>query len=823
MRVVGVVGVVGALALASACFEFEGRPDAGVGDEPEGTIAGRITVQAPQGGFAAGGTPRPVGRTVAAPARPSSKLPLEWKAGDALVLFEPKRFDAPALTPVLASMLKDAELPGTSAEVVRCSAQRFCKVVLRDAKGALLDADATGLAIDALDKVKAPGIKAVARNTKKWGFRVPSDALYGYQWNFDFIHMSAAWDITVGNPNLVIGVVDSGLVQAHPDINARIARDPINNTLVGADLISDDGLDLDDIPGRDTNPEDPGDQLWGSQSSWHGSHVAGIVASETDNAGEGVAGVTWTGSIVPARVLGHHLTGFDDDILDGLLWVIGDPDVAGVPRNVKPARVVNLSLGGPTEPGSQQVWDDVIASILNDTAGRYPQKPLLVAAAGNSDEDANGIVPANCAGMITVGASNIDGLRTQYSNWGTVVDLMAPGGQLGTDRNSDGVDDGILSLSGMDYELREGTSMSAPHVTGMLALLLSANDTLTQAQAESILKNSADERGICSEGCGAGWLDAVSALLLAGGEIQLTPLLVADSTSVFFPTGMQSRQVAVLNLGNAPFTFHALIEGAQADLFTVTPTTGAVDVAAAPGGRVDLTVSLARGGFDAGSANLVIVGEGDATGQEAVVNLGFAEQGGRSPRELQAIEVAAYQENSEGALVRVAATLALSDDDFAYQITGLPAGDYQVFAIGDDNQDGLFDGQREASGSYPTGAEPAAVHVDDDARVEGVDFAVVASFVPSVEGGVGAPCVDDGDCRFSADAACITSFAGGYCSRLCDLDGACGENAACEILECDTGPCAVCLLQCVSDSQCRFDDGYICDRFGTCTPEEFGN
>ena len=821
MRVAGLALFAGISGLSAACFEFDERPDAGVGDEPEGVIAGRISVQAPAGGFAAARMPQPVARTVAAPQKPSSKMPREWKAGDALVLFELKRFDAAGLAPVLAKMLKDADLKGTRAEVVRCSAQRFCKVVLRDPAGVPLGAEATGLAIDALDKVKAPGIKVVARNMKKWGFRVPSDELYGFQWDFDFIHMGAAWDISVGDPDMVVGIVDSGLVQAHPDINARIARDPINNTLVGADLVSDD-IDLDDIPGRDTNPEDPGDGLFGSQSSWHGTHIAGTIAAETDNAGEGIAGITWVGSIVPARVLGDHLSGYDDDILDGLLWVIGDADVQGVPRNVKPARVVNLSLGGPTEPGSQQVWDDVIASILNDTADRYPQKPLLVAAAGNSDEDANGIVPANCAGMITVGANNIDGIRATYSNYGSVIDVMAPGGQFGTDRNSDGMDDGILSLSGMDYEPREGTSMSAPHVAGVVALLLAANDTLTQAQAESILKNSADERGICSEGCGAGWLDAVSALLLSGGEIQLTPLLVADSSSVFFPTGMQSRQVAVLNLGNAPFSFHTLIEGAQAELFSVTPTSGTVDVAASPGGRVDLTVSVARGAFDAGSANLILVGDGDATGQEAVVNLGFAEQGGRSPRELQVIEVSAY-EDVGGELSRVASTLALAADDFAYEITGLPAGDYQVFAAGDDNQDGVFDGQREASGSYPTGEAPASVHVDDDARTEGIDFAVIASFVATVEGGVGAPCADDGDCRFSADAACVTSFAGGYCSRLCDLDGACGENAACEILECDTGPCAVCLLQCVSDAQCRFEEGYLCDRFGTCTPEEFGN
>lgn len=825
MRLVWVgLAVLAALSTAG-CFELGPRPDAGVGDDPEGAITGTVGIEGPSGGFSLGPAPRPVARTVAATPVRGSKLPLEWRAGDALVLFEPKAYDQQTLAPALARMIKHAGLDGVAGDVVRCSAERFCKVVL-SRQGRVLDAESTARAVAALDgkevKAAAPGVKVVARNLKKTGFRTPSDELFGYQWDLDFIHMNAAWDITVGDPNLVVAVVDSGLVQAHPDINGRIARDPVNNTLVGADLISDGGLDLDDIPGRDTNPEDPGDHLFGAQSSFHGTHIAGTIGAETDNAGEGMAGITWVGQLVPVRVLGDHLSGYDDDIIDGLLWAIGDPDVQGVPSNVKPARVVNLSLGGPSDQASQQLWDDVVGSILNDAAGRYPQRPILVAAAGNSDEDAANITPANCAGMIAVGASNISGVRASYSNYGTTIDVMAPGGQAGTDLNSDGQDDAILSLSGMEYDLREGTSMAAPHVTGVIALLLSANDTLTQAQVESIIRNSADQRGICSEGCGAGWLDAMSALLLAGGEIQLTPLLVSDTTSVFFAPGIQSRQLSVVNLGNAPFTFHTLIEGAQAELFDVSPSTGAVDVATQPGGRVNLNVTLARGTFQAGSANLVIVGEGDATGQQAVVNLGFNDDQGRSPRQIQIIEVTAYREGDGGELERVASATARRDEGFTYAIEGLPAGEYQVFAVGDDNQDGVYDAQRESTGAYPASDAPEWVQVDDDVRVADVDFTILGGFIPEVEGGVGAPCADDGDCRFAADAACITSFSGGYCSRLCDLDGACGEGAACELLECDTGPCAVCLVQCVSDSQCRFDEGYLCDGYGTCTPDGLG-
>ena len=217
----------------------------------EGAIVGQVSIEGPSSGFAAAAAPRPIARTAPDAPASGSKLPLAWKAGDALVLFEPRAYDQATLAPALARMIEAAGLKGVEGEVVRCSAERFCKVVLRE-RDRVLDAARTTSVVAALDakeaRATAPGVKVVARNLKRTGFRTPNDELFGYQWDFDFIHMNAAWDISVGDPNLVVAIVDSGLVQAHPDINARIARDPINNTLVGADLISDADLDVDDIP-----------------------------------------------------------------------------------------------------------------------------------------------------------------------------------------------------------------------------------------------------------------------------------------------------------------------------------------------------------------------------------------------------------------------------------------------------------------------------------------------------------------------------------------------------------------------------------------------
>ncbi|HEB98704.1 MAG TPA: peptidase S8, partial [Thiotrichales bacterium] len=258
---------------------------------------------------------------------------------------------------------------------------------------------------------------------------VPSDARYGSQWNlWDSYGIRApeAWDIERGDPDLVIAALDTGIL-AHEDLDA-------SRVLPGFDFISDP-VSAGDGDGRDPDPTDPGDgRLEGdcpgeapSNSSWHGLHIVGVLLATADNA-LGIAGINHRSRLLPVRVLGKCGGDFVD-VAFAMLWAAG-LEVTGVPDNPNPARVLNLSFGGPgaCTPAVQDIVDQVLATGA-----------VIVAAAGNENgADVADSVPAGCAGVITVAATTRSGGLAPYSNKGPGVALSAPAGGSG---------EGVLSLS----------------------------------------------------------------------------------------------------------------------------------------------------------------------------------------------------------------------------------------------------------------------------------------------------------------------------------------------------------------------------------------
>ncbi|MFF2047128.1 S8 family peptidase [Stenotrophomonas bentonitica] len=331
---------------------------------------------------------------------------------------------------------------------------------------------------------------------------VPNDTRFSEQWGFGTsnasINVRPAWDKATG-AGVVVAVIDTGITN-HPDLNA--------NLLPGYDFISDAAMARDG-GGRDNNPNDEGDWyaanecgsgIPASNSSWHGTHVAGTVAAVTNNS-TGVAGTAFNAKVVPVRVLGK-CGGYTSDIADAIVWASGGT-VSGVPANANPAEVINMSLGGG---GS--------CSTTYQTAinGAVSRGTTVVVAAGNSNTNVSSSVPANCANVIAVAATTSAGARASFSNYGTGIDISAPGQGILSTLNS-----GTTVPGSASYASYNGTSMAAPHVAGVVALVQSVAPTaLSPAAIESLLKSTARPLpGACSGGCGAGIVDADAAVTAA--------------------------------------------------------------------------------------------------------------------------------------------------------------------------------------------------------------------------------------------------------------------------------------------------------------------
>ncbi|MGW6819961.1 S8 family peptidase [Streptomyces sp. NPDC055005] len=418
-------------------------------------------------------------------------------------------------------------------------------------------ATAPTAAADVIAQFRAdPDVAYVEPDSRAYALATPNDTEYAKQWDLfeptAGMNVPAAWDKTTGS-GVTVAVIDTGYV-AHSDV--------ASNIVAGYDFITSSSAARDGN-GRDNNPADQGD--WSgagecgvgskaSDSSWHGTHVAGTIAAATNNS-KGVAGIAYNAKIQPVRVLGK-CGGATSDIVDAITWASGG-SVPGVPANATPAKVINMSLGGSGTCGT---------SYQNAINAAVSRGTTVVVAAGNSNADAAGFTPASCNNVINVAASNRTGDRSFYSNFGTIIDIAAPGGETRRATDTPGTvttpENGILStLNGGTttpgaeiYKPYQGTSMAAPHVAGLAALLAAAKPSLTPAQIEAAIKTNARPlAGTCTGGCGAGLADA-AATVNAVTSTPTTPTF-ENTTDVAIPDngGAVSSSIAVTGrTGNAP-------------------------------------------------------------------------------------------------------------------------------------------------------------------------------------------------------------------------------------------------------------------------------
>jgi serine protease len=385
-------------------------------------------------------------------------------------------------------------------------------------------------------------------------------------------NLPPAWARSVGSASVTVAVIDTGVVGSQRDLNGRL--------LPGYDFISPTALTSLGVPqnfvandgdGRDADASDPGDWVTDSEeslypnacgssassSSWHGTHMAGIIASQWGNdvetatggirPGTRTAGIGPALRILPVRALGK-CGGTSSDVIDGMRWAAGLA-VPGVPANANPARVINLSLGGS---GGTCTAGGIYAQAVTDVLATGA---VIVAATGN--DGAVGVLqPANCVGVIAVTAHVINGDNADYANIGSQVTISAPGGGMPTQLPTNpalltsdnayviwstglfGATTPTSTVSSTDTRSGDallgltGTSPATPHVSATAALMLAVSPSLTPQNVRAFLEATARPHpagGYCAAGqpgfglCGAGLLDAGAALTAVLPNAPATP------------------------------------------------------------------------------------------------------------------------------------------------------------------------------------------------------------------------------------------------------------------------------------------------------------
>lgn len=376
-----------------------------------------------------------------------------------------------------------------------------------------------------------PEIEHAVPNSPVFINAVPNDPLFEpRQWNFQpgpagTTNSQGAWDLLgPGDRATVVAVIDGGAIFGHEDLVGRF----VSETPAGYDFVSDPVI-ANDGDGRDPNPADPGDWVSSTEagtgvfadcapvnSSWHGTMVAGIIGATPNNA-KGIAGIGWNAKILPARVIGKGAfcgTGLLDDVRDAIIWSAGLP-VIGIPNNPNPARAINMSIA------TAGACDSITQSDIDNA---YKRRTVLVAGAGNSGSAMEGI--ASCNRVIAVAAVTRQGARASYSSFGPEVAISAPGGDTEFNDPGDEItstsDSGTtVPLNDNSYALGAGSSLAAPHVSGIVSLMLSVQPKLRAESVKTILQNTARPfptgtgRDCTTSTCGAGIVDAIQAVSAA--------------------------------------------------------------------------------------------------------------------------------------------------------------------------------------------------------------------------------------------------------------------------------------------------------------------
>jgi serine protease len=576
-------------------------------------------------------------------------------------------------------------------------------------------------AVDPLHAAKLETLRAVAALRRRadvvtadpnYVFRpamVPADELYAQQWHYRNIGTEAAWNRSTGRPasgDVIVAVIDTGVFLAHPDFAGQLVP--------GYDFIQN-ASQARDGNGIDPNPDDPGDDATAGKSSWHGTHVAGtIVARTSAGAGSGGVGVAFGAKVMPLRALGVG-GGTSYDIRQALLYAARLMDASGtVPANdshtlpERRADVVNLSLGCG---GCRSAGDEAVLAQVRQAG------VVVVAAAGNENTSAL-TYPASYPGVISVSAVTKANELAAYSNHGAEVDVAAPGGYfLGSADKANGilstfVDDRTGSRVAA-WAWDEGTSMAAPHVAGVVALMKAACPTLDPDQLDVLLASgriTTDLGEPFRDGSfGHGLIDAAKAVNACGdptvAALSMTPAhleLASAQTTV---------EVTAAKVGG---TTPVAVTGVTSSVPWLTVAPKAVDAAGL--GTYEVRVSAAALPDGTHAARLTFAASGTASATVAVTL-----QKGTAPRAGAVGNLHVLLLRADGAPVGQRDGLG-GNGVYPYAFTAVPDGTYRIFAGTDLDGDTHICDAGEACGGWT--ATPFDAIVIGGADRDGIDFTI---------------------------------------------------------------------------------------------------
>jgi serine protease len=578
----------------------------------------------------------------------------------------------------------------------------------------------TGPALEKLDHVDDPGlrarletllaIKALAidpqieyaePNYKVRAMAVPNDAAYPFQWHYPLIDLPAAWDTTAGSPQVIVAVVDTGILSNHPDLR--------DQWVDGYDFVRS-AQSAGDGDGIDPNPEDPGDGKSAASSSFHGTHVSGTVAAAGNN-GIGVVGVAYNSRVMPLRALGAGGEGTTYDVDQAIRFAAGLANDSGT-LPARPADIINLSLGGaPYSQSSQELYRQVRAAGVS-----------IVASAGNEASSLPSY-PAAYDGVISVAAVDAQRQRASYSNSGSSIDVAAPGGNNSVDINGDGYPDGVLSTGGLGasgefgYTFLSGTSMAAPHVAGVLALMKAVNPDLSPADIDALLVRGelSDDLGVPGRDneFGYGLINAqraVSAALEAGGNVPAeNPLLSASASALNFSSQVDTLELELRNGGKGELELVGIT--VSEPWLALNP----LDVSSNGLGVYQVVVD--RAGLSTGvySADIIARSSVNTLAVRVLMSVG-----GGQEADVGVVYILLYEQASEEPVAQASAIAREGLYDYAF--SNLPSGQYQLFAGSDADNDLLICDAGEACGSWLTVDQPISITLTSDQ--EDVNFPV---------------------------------------------------------------------------------------------------